>query len=208
MNIAVFAGGDLLGLPEKQDWDMVICADSGCEHALKFGILPDLVVGDFDSISSETLDYLNAKRVRMIDPISDQDKTDTQLAVEEALALGASYIAIIGGIGDRFDQSLANAQLLLFLWERGIQGYLTDGRQYVYLLASKLELVGQPGECVSILPLDRVLEGLYIKGLKYELVNHTIHMGDTRTISNEFTGKTAVISVSKGIALLIIIRKP
>lgn len=207
MNIAVFAGGDLSSLPEIRDWDMVICADSGCEHALKFGILPDLVVGDFDSISKDTLDYLNRNNVSIVHPPCDQDKTDTQLAVEEAMALGASHIAILGGMGDRFDQTLANAQLLIFLWERGIEGYLTDGRQYVYLLADKLELSGQPGECISILPLDRVLEGLCIKGLKYELDGYTVYMGDTRTISNEFIGGTAVVSVCKGMAFVIITKK-
>lgn len=207
MNIAVFAGGELWRLPEKQDWDMVICADSGCENALKFGIEPDLVVGDFDSISPETLDYLSKNNVKMIRPAMDQDKTDTQLAVEEGITLGASHIWIIGGMGRRLDQTLANIQLLLFLWEHEIPGCFTDGIQYVYLLAARLELVGESGDYVSILPLDRVLEGLCIKGLKYELDDYTLHMGDTKTVSNEFVGKSAVISVSKGIALAVIFRR-
>ena len=73
--------------------------------------------------------------------------------------------------------------------------------------ADRLELVGESGDYVSILPLDRVLEGLCIKGLKYELDDYTLHMGDTKTVSNEFVGKSAVISVSRALLSAVIFRR-
>ncbi len=204
MKAAIIAGGDYLIIPPKHDWDLIICADSGLEHALRLGIEPHYVIGDYDSASPDSLAIAKEKGIKILKFPVDKDKTDTQLAVEKAVKEGATYIEILGGIGSRFDHSLANAQLLQYLSKYNIDGHITDGSQYIYLLKDKLTLTPDPNMQFSILPLTLTVEGLNIKKAKYELNNYTIKMGDTRTLSNEFTTTHCHISIKKGLAIVIV----
>ena len=105
----IFSGGAF----EKPDWvalpkdAMILCADSGLRHARALGISPDWVLGDFDSSSEQP----EGESVLRYPP--EKDDTDTMLAVKQALSLGAEEIQIYGGLGGRFDHSIANVQTLL-----------------------------------------------------------------------------------------------
>lgn len=188
----------LLGGP----WAAVVCADSGADHALRLGLRPSLLVGDFDSIGSAASDAFRDVP-RQAHP-SDKAKTDTQLAVEWALDRGARSITIAAGVGSRFDHSLANAQLLSLIHRRGARGVVTDGSQAIYLLQGELELVRPEGRTLSVLPLGTGCKGLSLKGLRWELERFDPELGDTRTISNEFTSEAAQIRLEEGAALVVV----
>lgn len=201
----ILAGGDLdPGGDEGQllqgPWRHVICADGGARHARALGLRPTLLIGDMDSIDPGT--RLVYRDVPTLDLPEAQHKTDSQLAVEWALEHGAGFIVIAGGLGSRFDHSLANAHLLAYLDRRGATGVVTDGRQAVYLLARELTLPGPPGRLVSVIPLGDV-RGLRLKGLRWELDGIDLVVGETRTISNEFTGKAAHFALAAGMALVV-----
>lgn len=203
----IFAGGTWAGPQGPQvhliegPWDWVICADSGARHALHLGFHPDLLVGDFDSISER--DAASLKDVLRLRFSTDKDQTDTHIAVDWALAQGATQIVVAAGLGTRFDHSLANAHLLVTI-HKAATGVITDGRQAIYLLMDTLSLQEPPGTAVSLLPLTPQLQGLTLRGVRWELSDHTVELGETRTVSNEFTHRTAEFTLVQGAALVIV----
>ena len=117
----IFAAGTFFGLRERpMPGDLVIAADAGYRACQRAGIVPDLLLGDFDSM--EQPDFPNIRR----SPV-EKDDTDTMLAVKTALEEGCDTVYIYGGTGGkRLDHTLANLQTLLFLRRRGARGYLYD----------------------------------------------------------------------------------
>ncbi|HHY79606.1 MAG TPA: thiamine diphosphokinase, partial [Thermoanaerobacter sp.] len=126
MKVLIISNGDIkdYNFYEKllKDVDMVICADGGANHAYQMKIKPDLIIGDFDSIKEEILEFYENEGVRIEKFPPMKDETDTQLAMLKAIELGATDVTFIGVIGERFDHSYANLSLLLYLLNRNIKG--------------------------------------------------------------------------------------
>lgn len=185
---------------------LIIAADAGARRLIQAGYLPDIAVGDFDSLSADELAFLLQSGCDVRKHPCAKNETDTQLAADIAIAAGAKEITIFGGIGGRLDHSLANIQLLVYMNDRGCTGKITDGIQTAYLLTDSMELTGRcPGDILSILPLTQKLTGLTIKGLRYALAEAEIQMGITRTISNEFTESgRGRFTLASGMAVVII----
>lgn len=187
----------------KTDWDMIIAADSGATHALDQGVLPDRVVGDFDSLPAHYLMELEAHKVEMKRLQVDKDLTDGEAAVEWAIRLGAKTVVLAGGLGGRFDHTMGNVLLLHRLAKAQVFGYVTDGRQRVYLVDGPMQLYGTPGDQLSIVPLTPTLEGVHMNGVRWPLVDATLSLGSTRSLSNELIEPRVNIALSSGLALLI-----
>lgn len=200
----LIAGGSLKRLPTIEAEDLVIAIDSGLDHSLAGNIIPKLAIGDFDSASPRALAWAKDQGVELVPYPPAKDQTDTQLAVEHALALGAERIYLYGGLGTRIDHSLANMQLLFLIASKGAWAVVTDGVQRVYLLQEHLELQPEAGFSFSILPLTLTVEGLTIRGARYPLQDATIELGDTRTISNEFQNRPVELSLQRGAALVFL----
>ena len=152
---------------EKKPYDFVICADRGMAHATRLGIEPDLIVGDFDSGSSEDLAYYKAKNIpiEIFNPV--KDETDTELAIKRAVEKGATSITVYGGIGSRLDHSLANVHLLYPLLELGIKGRLMNPNNTVYLVNKQIVLEGEEGDLVSLIPFAGNVKGVATQNLGY-----------------------------------------
>lgn len=112
----IFAAGTFYGLrrkPEEPE-DLVIAADAGYRTCRELGIVPDLLLGDFDSMEQPE-DFANIHR----SPV-EKDDTDTMLAVKTGLEQGCGEFYLYGGTGGRrLDHTLANLQTLLYLRRRG-----------------------------------------------------------------------------------------
>jgi thiamine pyrophosphokinase len=183
--------------------DMVICADGGADHARRFGIKPDFLVGDFDSVNNSNLDYFREIGTNILTFPAEKDMTDTELAVEFAVDKGATTVTIIGGIGTRFDHTLSNVLILRKLLSLGVKGIIADENNEITLIDSSIKLQKERNTKVSILPLTSRVEGITNKGLYYSLDNFTLDMGSSRGVSNEFISDTAEISIRKGLLLVI-----
>lgn len=197
-------------------WDEIVAADGGARHASALGLSPTVLLGDMDSIDPASQNAL--KDVPTLTFPAAKDKTDAQIAVEWALERGAKRIVVAGGLGGRrFDHALANTQLLAVIARAGAFGVVTDGRQAVHLLAgrrnglrpdgapareSTLVLEAPAGFLLSVVPLGEC-RGLRIGGARWELDGYDLAVGDTRTISNEFIGEAAVLSLEQGLALVV-----
>lgn len=182
---------------------LVIAADGGALKAELIGLRPDVVVGDLDSLSPDTVDRLHAGGVEVQAHPRAKDESDLELAVREALARGATRLVILGALGGlRVEHTLANLLLLTLPELDACDVVLVDGPSSVRVIGGggpdQLELVGHPGDYVSLLPLSGVVTGVKTSGLLFALDGNTLAQGPTRGLSNEMTGERATIATGDG----------
>ncbi|MFA5015873.1 MAG: thiamine diphosphokinase [Actinomycetota bacterium] len=184
---------------------IIISADGGAENALKMNLVPDIVIGDMDSIKTADKEKIRARsnKTRYISTSSYKDKSDTQLAVEYALKLGIKKIIILCALGGRIDHSIANIFLLASPFLKNIDiGILTDTSEIVIMRKSGA-ITGDIGITVTLISLSPYTYFIKTKGLKYVLENEKLMFSPVRGISNVFTEKKAYIKIKKGILLVI-----
>jgi thiamine pyrophosphokinase len=200
----ILLGGDLVRTPRldaQASGARVIAADSGIRHAHALGVEPELWVGDFDSAGS-SLEAAFAGVPREMFPAG-KDRTDGELAVEAALARGATDLVLAGALGGpRADHAHLNLVLALSLAERGIPVLLSSGAQEgVPLLPGTSLFDYAPGTLFSVLGFSE-LTGLSIAGATWPLDAVVVPFGSSLTISNEVEGRLAV-DLGTGRALLL-----
>ncbi|MCR5755254.1 MAG: thiamine diphosphokinase [Acetatifactor sp.] len=189
--------------------DYVIAVDGGLSYCGILNLEPDLIIGDFDSVSDGEMEAINTLREQIPDRIitlpREKDDTDMLAAIKHGLNLGYSDFRIYAGMGGRFDHSFANVQCLLYLKNHDAVGYLIDGTGMV--LVAKNEAIhlraGLEG-LLSVFCLGQKAEKVSITGMKYSLENARLTNDFPLGISNEFTGEEAVISVEDGELLCVI----
>ncbi len=206
MKYLIIASGSL-GNPEQLNQmlsqsDRVICADGGTRHLRRVGVLPDLVIGDFDSLSENDKRCLAKNRITMIKHPTDKDAGDTELAARWAMENQATQIILMGVTGTRLDHTLANITLLKTISDRGIRCCILDDTNEIHLVTEQIELRGEPGELVSVIPMTEEASGVTLTGLFYPLEDATLTLGSSLGISNRFIGNKAVISVKRGILVV------
>ncbi len=209
----IFANGCPMEEPPVDDLihpeDTVICADGGAVHALSLGIIPNIVIGDCDSLPKGTTDDLRARGVQIIKKPSKKNETDLELAVQLAVARGASRILVLTALGGRMDQSLANILLLAKPEWQPIRIELAEGKQAAVLIRGpdEIEIAGDKGDIFSLIPLSEVLNGVTLEGLEWPAKDSVFHLGSTEPISNSFTGEKALVRIDSGTALIVHIPK-
>jgi len=185
----------------------IICADGGTQHALAMGLTPHTIVGDLDSLPADTVHQMRTIGVEIIEHPVKKDETDLELALSLAIARGATEILLLGMLGGRLDQHLANLLLLTRPEWASARLRLADGNQQAWLLRGddRLTLTGSPGDTLSIVPLTAQINGLSITGAEWVLAAASIPLGSSRTISNTFVASKVSVQLKYGIALIIII---
>ena len=182
--------------------DTIVAADGGAKHLRRMNIVPDIVIGDLDSMDEKTIQFLEGHNVTFIRHPVDKDATDTELAVQWAMDNGATAITLLGVTGTRLDHTLANIFLLEKITRAGVSCKIADDNNEIYLLVDKIELTGKPGDFLSIIPLTRTAGGITITGVDFPLENAEISLGSSLGISNRFRGTTARISIQSGMAVV------
>lgn len=179
--------------------DLVICADGGVHCARAAGYVPDLLVGDWDSgghpepgVPSVTLP-------------PEKDLTDLQAAAGLALARGFVRLVFCSCVGGRLDQTAANFALLEWVHNRGGEALLLDeGNEVRFWDGTPLTLPrNERYRFLSMIPLDRTISGLTLRGVKYPLDQALLTRGDTLTVSNEITEEKAYLTAIAGRMLVI-----
>ena len=200
MGICYLVGaGDFYGQITKCDGDIIIAADGGYDSLVRHGYIPDLLIGDFDSIGSEL-----PEGVRTIPYPKEKDETDMFLAYGEGARLGYTEFVMLGATGGRLDHTYANLSLLLYAKERGHNVTVMDSHGIIFCLKDEaISLAGSTGATFSVFAIGSEALGVSIKGAKYEAENVTLSPSFPLGVSNEFTDTDARISVKKG-ALLVI----
>ena len=177
----------------------VICADGGANWAKRFGIVPDLVVGDMDSISGEEYSYLEKKGVEFCPFPPEKDFTDTQLAMEIAAQKGLKDITVWGGTGSRLDHTLANILCAVFFVKNGMNIRFESPSVTIYFVTESLLLPGDIGDTVSVLALGERAEGVSLTGFQYPLNEVILEANQPIGVSNIIKDPGPLIRVSSGV---------
>ena len=213
MRVLVFAAG-LINEPEKLELirrpgDVVIAADGGARHCRSFGLVPNIVIGDFDSLGSDELVELEQLGVQTIRFPNQKDFTDLELALQHACRLGAGEILVFGALGLRWDQTLANLLLLASPGLNCAQVHLLDGNQEIFLIRGQSEATirGRAGDTVSLIPIAGDAVGITTEGLEYPLADETLFFGASRGVSNVLLGHNARITLREGLLVCLAIHQ-
>jgi thiamine pyrophosphokinase len=212
MKVVVVGGGSLSDLDFLKERcmaaDFVVAADGGAGYLHSAGLVPDVLIGDFDSVPEDVLDYCRKKGVRVSGYPAEKDYTDMELALDEAVRMGADDISILGATGSRLDHSAANIFLLYSLLQRNVRGCIEDPHNKVFLTDKKAVLKKQENCKVSLLSVSSEVTGITTSGLKYPLDGFNLKLGSARGISNEFTADEAVVDFQKGLLMIILSFEP
>ena len=183
--------------------DTIIAADGGANHARKIGLVPDVLIGDLDSVSKNEVKRLETLGTRVIRFPVEKDETDLELSLGYTLDQGFREILILAPFGGRLDQTLGNISLLTRPDLVGIDTRMDDGLEEVFLVRGQAIIQGVPGDTVSLLAISVEAKGVETEGLYYPLNGETLFANATRGISNRLVDKSATIRVSEGKLLCI-----
>ncbi|MGN0164669.1 MAG: single-stranded-DNA-specific exonuclease RecJ [Lachnospiraceae bacterium] len=201
----IFGAGSLSELPvvPKED-DYIIAADGGYEHVLRLGLVPDELIGDFDSLT----DAFKAKvpdSTKITRFPVEKDDTDTALAVKKTIEKGYNTIYLLGCTGgNRIEHTLANISLLGYGAEKNVRIYMFDGNSTMMAVKNKKVVFDE--KCsgnLSVFAFGGEAFGVTVKNLKYTLDDAELFPEVSLGVSNSFIGKKAEISVKKGTLLIV-----
>lgn len=200
----VIGAGDLtMGELAVNEEDYVIAVDGGLSYCGILNVEPHVIIGDFDSLSEGEACALESLRETIPDRIitlpREKDQTDMLAALMYGLEKGYTDFRIYGGVGGRFDHTLANIQCLLYLKNRGAVGYLVDGTGMMFVIKDETVHLNRNLEGVlSLFCLGKEARGVTIENMKYTVENLVLTNDFPIGISNEFVGKEALIRVDEG----------
>lgn len=184
----------------------IISVDGGAAHLRKLGILPDVLLGDFDSANKDDIEYFQTQGIKAEQFPVEKDMTDSELAIEKALEKGADEIIFIGAVGSRFDHSMANIFLLKKLMDEKVKACIADEHNRIYMFDESFSMPRVEGYKLSLIPVTEKVTGVTTKGLKYPLINATMQLGTSWGVSNEFYEDIACVTIEKGILLVCLSR--
>jgi len=208
MRIIIFANGDL-PYPQQDASllradDFILCADGGAKHALALQRLPNLIIGDLDSLDDDIIAQMHQAGVPIHQYPVDKDFTDLELTLKAAKDLHPDEIIMLGALGGRLDQTLGNILLLLNSDYIDLPIRLVSGPETAQLVRDEIVVHGQPGDTISVIPLTADVEGLtYHGGLRWLLHDASLPLGSTRGISNQLVAPAARITLRSGVILVV-----
>lgn len=183
--------------------DLIIACDGGYDSCLKYGIKPDILIGDFDSVKSslpEKTDRITLK--------CEKDDTDTVSAIKYAFEKGYKNIVLTGALGGRIDHSLANLQALLYINNNGGRAKIIGDNEEIILICNEsITLKCDRTKTLSIFTPDEKAQGVTIKGAKYLLNNYDMSNNLPIGVSNEFLDEDITVTVKKGRLFIMLVNK-
>ena len=202
----------LNGVPESRDIlrnasaqaDLVIAADGGAVHAVDAGVIPDLIVGDMDSLGEERALAFEARGVTLERHPVKKDKMDGHLAILAARERGATSVDLLCATGGRFSAVFALPHILLAAERMNLRATVIAGWGKALVIEDgSRTMEGSRGDGVSVFPLSGAATGVILAGMAYPLRDARLEAGDTLGFHNELTGDAALIGVREG-ALLVV----
>jgi thiamine pyrophosphokinase len=197
-------------------WDAgvvdVVAADGGLAKARALGLRPDVLVGDLDSVVPALLAAAEADGIRIRRARAHKDESDTELALLEAIARGATRITVLGAFGGpRLDHALANLWLLAHPALAVTAVVLLDGGSRVLLVQAPgpdggpvtRTLPGPDGATITLLPFGGDVAGITTRGLAYPLRDEPLTVGPSRGLSNVRESVDAAVTVRSGRLLVV-----
>ena len=206
MRVVIVGGGDP---PSKEllnqyinEGSIIIAADGGANILLKHEINPDYLLGDFDSIDEKAYAE-TSNRSKTIRFPKEKDYTDSQIAFNKAIELGATEIIFLGCTGKRIDHFFANLCILYEGLKKSVDCRIVDEYNEIYIIDKPTDIFGKKGDVFSLFSYIEDTYDLTIEGVKYKLKNFNLSQGDNLTVSNEFMEDKVSIIFSKGCLIVV-----
>ena len=182
----------------------IVACDAGYRNAETLGVVPDLIVGDFDSAPQPPVRH---ERTIVLPHV--KDDTDTHFAARWLWQHGCREVTFLGALGgQRFEHTVANLHTALFLAKNGVQVLLADERSELRILCpgQPMTLERKGWTYLSLFPLDGPLTGVEEQGVFYPLQDAVLTPDYPLGVSNEFTAPQAVLSCRAGHGLVVLSR--
>jgi thiamine pyrophosphokinase len=183
----------------------VIAADSGWDHATTLGLVPDLLVGDLDSISAAGLAAAEAAGTPITRYPTAKDATDTELALLAAVSQGAGHLTVVSGGGDRLDHLLGTLFALALPALRHVTVDAWVGTCHVALVPAgrRVTVAARAGEVLTLLPVGGPASGITTDGLAYPLRDEELTAGTSRGLSNVVARTPVTVAVGTGTVFVL-----
>jgi thiamine pyrophosphokinase len=206
----IFANGDLNDgtmvrqALERQSQALIVAADGGARMASALGLRPHVVIGDMDSLTPNELAHFKRIGAEILQYPTEKNETDLELALMLVVERGAKWVRIIGGIGDRLDQTMSNVYLMALPQLESLDTRMVAGKQEMWLMPSGTHtLEGEAGDTISLLPISGDVRGITTEDLYYPLKGETLAFGPARGVSNVMNGTRATVHVESGTLLCV-----
>jgi thiamine pyrophosphokinase len=210
---------------EIRPGDFIVCADGGYRFAREAGIVPDAIVGDFDSCEMPTPGETDAEIVALP---REKNETDTLACVRFGMSKGYEDFLMIGGLTGRADHTFANIQTLSYLTDLQCTAEIVDGWNRARMLDgikknlyqfmneaeqgtettddwNQLTLPYRKDAYFSVFSYDEVSTGISIRHARYPLEDARLTQSYPIGVSNAFLeNEDAEISVRRGRLLIMI----
>ncbi|MGN0355915.1 MAG: thiamine diphosphokinase [Muricoprocola sp.] len=210
MKTVIISGGNIeydfaLGFLEKEAYDYLLVVDKGMEFALKAGLVPDEILGDFDSVDPKVGQYYKKQGIPVSEYNPVKDYTDMELALRTAIERGSTEIVVLGATGTRMDHVLGSISNLTVPLENQVECCLIDSHNRIRMTDHNLTIrkEEQYGKYVSLLAFGGEVANLELKGFYYEVEGFTLRPDTSRGISNEIAGTSAEIRFDSGRLIVI-----
>lgn len=197
-----------LSFLKGRTYEKVIAVDGGLMALHELGLTPTDIVGDFDTVEPELLScYMSREDVRIRRYNPHKDDSDSEIAVNMAIAYGSSHVDLLGASGSRLDHTLGNIRLLGLIYQAGREAYLYDRNNRIRLVDGECVIRRDEacGKYISLLPFTQTVRGITLEGFEYPLKDAVMELFQTPTlgISNEITAEEGRILCREGVLLVI-----
>lgn len=192
---------------ESIKFEYVICADGGLEKAERLGVVPNVILGDFDSVEADILKKYQLMNIETKKFPAEKDFTDMELSIEFAVGKGYKNLILIGATGGpRLDHSMANIMLIEKYFSLGINIEIVDNNNKIQIISDNTDLMLEHKKkyFISIVPITESISGLTLEGFKYPLDKVSVKRGSTLCVSNEIVLNSGRVILEKGTALLFV----
>lgn len=195
----IIAGGEYEAVPED-NYEYIIACDKGYEYARRMNVIPDIVVGDFDSYCGEIDKSIKTVRLPKV-----KDDTDTVYAVRYAMEHGHKDITICCAFGGRLDHTVANIQTAAYIIEHYGTIRLFGNKTQIYMIKnSSISIDRVKDSYISVFSYSNSCSGVTLKGFKYEIENTELVNSFPLGVSNEWKEQTGYIEVKDGTVCIVI----
>lgn len=184
---------------QKSGYNTLICADGGANSALQMNIVPDVIIGDLDSISSKALKKFKA--VSKIIQLKRQNDTDVEKCLKYAIKNKFDEALLVGATGNRLDHTFCNLGIVLKFFLK-IKISLIAENSFLKAYTGKIELKTIPNETISLYGISPETK-IASKGLKYELINTALPFGVRESTSNIAIKNPVKLNISNGVVFVI-----
>lgn len=184
--------------------DQIIAVDGGANKARELDLIPDIIIGDLDSLTAENYKYYKKNKLKFIKFPVEKDQTDSEIAVDYCKKNNIMELYFIAALGGRIDQELANLNLLEYIHGLGLKAKIISDKIKIAITDDKKTFKNKKGFRLSLIPQTKKIKGLSITGCKYNLNNIDLDRSKSRGISNIIEEDQAEFNFKTGLLIYIL----